>query len=162
MQKMTIQNKSQLTFGLLIAVITMIADQLSKWWMLDKLKITIRPPIEVTDFFNIVIVWNHGISFGMLAGHRVPFFLIGLALAIVAVLIRWLVKVADRSTALAIGLVIGGALGNVIDRIRFGAVADFFDFHAFGYHWPAFNIADSCIFMGVVVLCIQSIMHPQK
>ncbi len=140
--------------GLGIAVLAILIDQLVKWAILDGLDIANRPPIEVTPFFNLVMVWNYGVSFGMLAhpGSLVPYFLIAVALVIVGVMVVWLWQCRDRVIALAIGLVIGGALGNVIDRFRFGAVADFFDVHLMGWHWPAFNIADSAIFIGVVIL----------
>lgn len=155
-------HKRIVTLGWGLAFVTMLLDQLSKWVMLEKVQIHMRPPIEVTSFFNLVMVWNHGISFGMFSEHRLPYALIAVALVVITVLAFWLRKADDKLTAIGIGLVIGGAFGNIIDRVRFGAVADFLDFHAFGYHWPAFNLADSTIFIGVVVLCIQSIMHPQK
>lgn len=148
--------------SLMIALITLGIDQWNKWWFLNVFDIANRPPVEVTGFFNIVMVWNYGISFGMFSGHNQPIPLIIMALAIVLVLLVWLARSDDRLSMWGIGFVIGGALGNVIDRARFGAVADFFDFHVAGYHWPAFNIADSAIFIGVVVLCIQSIMQPPK
>ncbi|MDX2073289.1 MAG: signal peptidase II [Alphaproteobacteria bacterium] len=157
-----IANKKYFCASLLIAAVTLLLDQASKWWALDVVGLASRPPIEVTGFFNLVLVWNHGISFGMLSGHRLPLVLIALALVIVAVLLKWLASAHNRLMVAGIGLVIGGALGNVIDRARFGAVADFLDFHLYGMHWPAFNIADSAIFMGVVVLCIESIMHAPK
>lgn len=140
--------------GVLVALITIALDQLQKWHMLEVVRIAERPPIEVTPFFNLVMVWNTGISFGLFSGHdgAGALFLIALALVIVTVMAVWLWRSADRLLGVAIGLVIGGALGNVIDRVRFGAVADFFDLHFYGYHWPAFNIADSAIFIGVALL----------
>lgn len=157
-----ISNKRIMAGGLLVAFFTTLLDQWHKWWMLERLDIASQPPIAVTDFFNLVMVWNHGISFGMFSEHNQPLPLIIMAVAIIIVLLCWLAKSTDRLSLWGIGLVIGGAAGNIIDRARLGAVADFFDFHVFGYHWPAFNIADSAIFMGVVVLCIQSIMQPRK
>jgi signal peptidase II len=148
--------------GLGVALFIFIADQLCKWWMLEIIDIDARPPIEVTGFFNLVMVWNPGVSFGMFARHDMPMVLSAVAIAICCVLFMWLKKAETRYIAVALGLVIGGALGNVIDRFRFGAVADFFDFHLYGYHWPAFNIADSCIFIGVAVLLLDSIVTSQK
>jgi signal peptidase II len=118
--------------------------------------------IEITSFFNLTMVWNHGVSFGMFSSHQQPLLLSAVAALIVIVLLIWLAKSHDRYLTWGIGLIVGGAIGNIIDRLRFGAVVDFLDFHAFGYHWPAFNIADSAIFIGVVVLCIQSMMQPSK
>lgn len=134
----------------------LLADQLCKAWLLELTGYDVRAQIEWLPFFNIVLVWNRGVSFGMLSSHDQPLLLIGLSLLIIAILCRWLQKAQESASAAAIGIIIGGALGNIIDRLRFGAVADFFDFHLYGYHWPAFNIADSCIFIGVVVLCIRS------
>ena len=137
-----------------MAFVIIVMDQLSKWLMLSVVDIANRPPIEVTPFFNLVMVWNYGVSFGMLSqpGTNVVYFLIGVAFIMVGVLLFWLWRATDRWVASAIGLIIGGALGNVVDRFLYGAVADFFDFHVAGYHWPAFNIADSAIFIGVALL----------
>jgi signal peptidase II len=74
----------------------------------------------------------------------------------------WLYKAETRVTALALGLIIGGALGNVIDRVQFGAVVDFLDFHMMGYHWPAFNVADSGICIGAAMLILESLFQPGK
>jgi len=139
---------------LLAALVVMALDQFSKWYMLDMVGIAEREPIIVTGFFKLVMVWNYGISFGMLAhpGTSVPWFLQGVALTIAGVL-SWLACKTDvRAERLAYGLIIGGALGNVIDRMRFGAVADFFSFHIGAWHYPAFNVADAAIFCGVVWL----------
>lgn len=152
-----------LWLGLAASFFILAADQLCKWWMLEVIDIDARPPIEVTGFFNLVMVWNPGVSFGLFGRHDMPMVLSAVAVAICLILFLWLKKAETRYVALAIGLVIGGALGNVIDRLRFGAVADFFDVHLYGYHWPAFNIADSCIFIGVAVLLLDSIVtRPKK
>lgn len=151
-------------YGLLIAIIAIALDQLSKWIMLDVVGIATRPPIEVTPFFNLVMVWNYGVSFGMFSHPErwMVYVLIAVALAIVGFMLHWLWRAEKMWVALALGLVIGGALGNVIDRLRFGAVADFFDVHVAGYHWPAFNIADSCIFIGVALLIWDGLRHHKK
>ena len=123
-----------------------------------------HPPIAITGFFNLVMVWNPGISFGLLdgGGAWTRWALTGLAAAVVIGLTIWLRRVDRGHLAVAIGLVIGGAVGNVIDRLRFGAVADFLDFHLFGYHWYAFNIADSAIVIGVAVLLVDGLFaRPQ-
>lgn len=148
--------------ALLIAVVIIMFDQLSKWAILEHVLSPERPGIEITSFFNIVMVWNYGVSFGLFAGHRKPLILTAISLAIVLVLLIWLARNHDRLTAWAIGIVIGGAIGNVIDRLRFGAVADFLDFHIGTYHWPAFNIADSAIFIGVVLLVLSGMFKGDK
>ena len=140
--------------GAWVTAMVLLADQLHKWVMLELVNIDARPPIEVMPFFNLVMVWNPGVSFGLFGDHEGEraLFLILLALVIVVALAVWLWRCADGLIATALALVIGGALGNVIDRVRFGAVADFFDFHAYGWHYPAFNIADAAIFIGVCLL----------
>lgn len=146
--------------GWLIAAIAFVLDQLSKWFLLQAVDFGARS-ITVAPFFDLVMVWNRGVSFGMFAGDSARWPLIALAVVIVALLARWLARNPSRLATVAIGMVIGGALANVLDRLRFGAVADFFYFHIGPYGWPAFNIADSAICMGVALLCLES-MLPRK
>jgi signal peptidase II len=115
--------------------------------------------IEVLPFLNIVEVWNLGVSFGLLASNSSlgRWFLIVLALVITGFLLAWLWRLTELWPAMAIGLVIGGALGNVLDRLWLGAVYDFIDLHITGYHWPAFNLADSAITIGVVILVADAL-----
>ena len=144
--------------GLAVASVIVIADQVIKWWAIGVLG---EQPqgIEVLPFFNLVLVWNRGISFGIFGGGALPPWLLGaVALAVTLALVIWLRRVETRLLAATIGLVIGGALGNVIDRFRFGAVADFLDFHWGGYHWPAFNLADAAISIGVVILLLDALL----
>lgn len=147
--------------GMAIAGGVILFDQLSKWVMLDQL--SRMPFIEVSSFLNFVAVWNRGISFGLLDGgaDSMRWVLIAVALAITVALTWWLRTVDRTYLAVVIGLIIGGALGNVIDRVRFGAVFDFIDFHVFGYHWYTFNIADSAISVGVALLLIDSLFGPR-
>jgi signal peptidase II len=151
-------NWSGLRLGLPLAALIVVLDQLSKWWIVE---VVMQPPrvIPVLPFFNIVMGWNRGVSFGLFNEKSVlsQWFLPVLALVIVAALVVWLYRSEHRYTAVALGLVIGGALGNVIDRLHYGAVADFLDVHAFGYHWPAFNVADSAITVGAVMLVLESL-----
>lgn len=144
--------------GYAVAAAIVLADQLSKWWILAAV---MDPPREIAllPFFNLILAWNRGVSFGFLGelGWIGPWLLSGLAIAIVIALTVWLSRLSDRYNAISIGLIIGGALGNVIDRLRFGAVVDFLDVHAAGYHWPAFNLADSAITVGVAFLLIESL-----
>ncbi len=154
-------SRSLIALGLIAAAASVLLDQASKE-LAFKYFSEGQPEIQITSFFSLVRVWNFGISFGMFAGHRQPMILTGVSLVIIMVLLGWLTKTPYRMVAIALGLVIGGAIGNVIDRLRFGAVADFLDFHVLGYHWPAFNIADSSIFIGVVLLCIHSMFIESK
>ena len=108
--------------------------------------------VEVLPFLNLVRVLNDGVSFGMLGG-VVPWWgLVALAAVVVAWLLIWLWKAPDGLTGAALGLIIGGALGNILDRLRYQAVPDFLDFHFGTYHWPSFNLADVAIFCGVALL----------
>lgn len=141
----------------LIATAIFGLDVASKWWALGPMALGQRG-VEVTPFFNLVLVWNYGISFGMLSEHgdAVRLGLIAVTIAIIVGLCLWLRRVSDRYTASAIGLVLGGAVGNLLDRFRYGAVVDFLDFHWGPYHWPAFNVADSAIVVGVALLAWKS------
>jgi signal peptidase II len=141
-----------------LAAAVFVLDQASKWLILDLFSASPRV-IEVLPFFNLVLAWNRGISFGMFGGlgDWGPWILVGLALVICVVLVLWLAKAENRITAASLGLIIGGAAGNVVDRVRFQAVVDFLDVHAFGYHWPAFNVADSAICIGAVILILDSL-----
>ena len=149
--------------GLIVASAVIILDQATKWWVVT---ILMNPPrvVDVWPFFSVVMVWNRGVTFGFL--DDTPFWgqwaFVGLALAIVAVLLLWLRRVETKWRAAAIGLIIGGALGNVIDRVNYGAVADFLDFHVTGYHWPAFNIADSAITLGVAIMFFDALFKPKE
>lgn len=154
--------------GLILAAAVIVADQLSKWWIVERV---MRPEgvadtpfytplaLSLTPFFNLVMTWNRGVSFGVFNNHGDwnAVALSGLSLVIVVALLLWLRKTTSRLVALALGAIIGGALGNVIDRVRWGAVADFLDIHAFGWHWPAFNMADSAITIGAVLLVLDSL-----
>lgn len=127
-----------------------------------------QPPrvIPVLPFFNLVLVWNPGVSFGMFGDGSIGAWgLVLLAAGIVAALLWWLRKADTTLSIVSLGLVIGGAIGNVIDRLIHGAVVDFLDLHVAGWHWPAFNIADSAITIGVVLLLAESLFpsrHPLK
>ena len=145
-----------LKIGLSVGAIVVVLDQLTKWLIRDVVLDTARY-IEVTGFFNIVEVWNRGVSFGLFASDSpwTPYLLSALAIAISIVLIVWLRKAETTFLALALGFVIGGAIGNVFDRFIWGRVYDFLDFHAAGYHWPAFNVADAAISVGVGLILLD-------
>lgn len=156
---------------MVIAFIGLVADQLSKAYILYGLKLArdydgvlpvVQPfnqSIEITSFFNIVLVWNFGVSFGMFndgVGSATQTLLLSImTLTITGVIVYMLKTAQNKVAALAYSLVIGGALGNLIDRWLYGAVVDFLDFHAAGWHWPAFNVADSLIFIGVLLLVFE-------
>lgn len=116
--------------------------------------------IEIAPFFNLVLTLNRGISFGLFnQGSDVgPYVFLALSLAIVGGLLIWLRRIDRMWIAAAVGLIIGGALGNALDRLRHGGVVDFLDFHALSYHWPAFNLADTAIVIGVSFLLLEGMV----
>lgn len=138
---------------LLLSGVVVVLDQLSKYVVVEKL--ANQPPVEVTSFFNLLLVYNRGAAFSFLAGAggwQREFFT-GIALIASAWIIWLLYRHAQQTLfSLALAMVLGGAIGNVIDRVMIGAVVDFLDFHAFGWHWPAFNVADSAITCGAALL----------
>lgn len=142
--------------GLGIAGLVVVLDQISKPLMRDWLTVG---DIQLTSFLSLVKAWNRGVGFSLLTMNLPsgPYLLSALALAIAGAMLIWLFRVGRAVLALAIGLVIGGALGNVIDRLRLGAVFDFIDVHLGGYHWPAFNLADSALSIGVLLLIIDGL-----
>jgi signal peptidase II len=174
--------------GLAIICSVILLDQYTKWLVIDALRAATAPhpgfftwltsgnrisylltEREVFDrktlapFLNFVMVWNQGISFGMMdnqAPHMVQI-LIALSLTVSAGLMLWLSLSTEKNISLALGLIIGGALGNVADRVRFDAVEDFIDFHIQHYHWPAFNVADSCIVIGAGILMLISFLSKE-
>src|SRR6185436_20765409 len=146
-----------------IAAAVVVADQLTKWIVLGRFAPYER--LEVTGFFNMVLVFNKGAAFSFLAaaqGWQSPV-LAGFAL-IAAVVVSVLIykKPGQKLFCAGLALILGGAVGNVIDRLRFGHVVDFLDFHAMGWHWPAFNVADSAITIGAVLLILEGLVHQEK
>ena len=147
--------------GLAAAIAVVVLDQLSKAAVQGYFAGRAAGEHEnITSFFNIVLIYNRGMSFGLFNGagglNALLFSLV--AAVIVTALIYWLSRVESPLLAVAIGLIISGAIGNVIDRIRLGAVVDFLDFHAGSWHWPAFNVADSAICIGVAVMLLDGLL----
>lgn len=149
---MAARESSYLSWTIALAVAVIVADQVTKWLILDLM----QPPrvIEITGFFNLVLAFNRGVAFSFLASDLSwkPYLLAGIAILVSIALTVWVARQKDKLLALAGGAIVGGALGNAIDRFTQPGVVDFLDFHAMGYHWPAFNVADSFIVCGVVVL----------
>lgn len=113
--------------------------------------------VEITNFFNLVIVWNKGVSFGMFSNlEHAKYFIFLINIAIITYLFIWFYKNQKLYINFALSFILSGAFGNLIDRVINGAVADFLDFHLFGYHWPAFNLADSLVFIGVFMLIFEN------
>jgi signal peptidase II len=150
-------------FGLVVAALTCAFDQASKLWLLDVFDLADRGTVVVTSFFDLVLIWNTGISYGLFpqegpVGQGV---LMAVKAAAVVALWVWLARAGSRLTALALGLIIGGAIGNAIDRLAYGAVADFALFHitteSFNFRWYVFNLADVAIVAGVAGLLYESL-----
>ena len=147
-------------YAYVLAAAAVILDQLSKWWVLNGLHLDERGHIPLLPFFSLTMVMNQGVSYGLLwAQNNLQRYLLVGAAAIVVVILAFWVRRTDRPLfATAIGLVIGGAIGNnLIDRVRIGQVVDFLDFAALGFPW-VFNVADSAISVGVVLLLIDSFL----
>lgn len=146
--------------GLTVAALAAFLDQLSKALVYGYLLQT-APMVRVTSFFNLVAAWNTGVSFSMFndMGKTGVYVLSAFSLVVACGLIYWLSKEVSLYMRVALGLVIGGALGNVIDRLRFGAVFDFLDVHAASYHWPAFNLADSFICIGAMLIICDGLFR---
>lgn len=142
--------------GVLVAALAV--DMLTKWLILN---VVMTPPrvIAITPFFNLVLGFNPGISFGMFRDLFLerPMVLVGIKVAIIIALLVWALRTDKRAEAVALGMIAGGAAGNVVDRASRGAVTDFLDFHVGAWHWPAFNTADAAITVGAVLLFVSSV-----
>ena len=157
--------KNRLLLPLLVVSLVVLIDQLSKAWILYEFE---NPEIvrHVLPFLDIVLTWNKGIGFGFLKANEVwqMVALIMIAVGISAVLGVWISKTTDKFQIVYLSMIIGGAIGNIIDRLRFGAVVDFIfvPVYILGYRFPAFNIADSAITVGVCLLLIESYVRKKK
>lgn len=153
----------------LIAGIVLVTDQISKFVIMER---WLRPAgvtetpffsdvvVELTPFFNLIMAWNTGISFSLLSAESEAgrWGLIALQSAITMGVLWWSRSFTTRLAIVGAGLIVGGAIGNIIDRVRFAAVADFFDFHVAGWHFATFNVADSCISVGVGLWLLDAVV----
>lgn len=145
--------------GLAVLTVTFLLDQANKFWMLDVYGIEDRGRVTVTPFLDLVFVKNIGISYSMFdqSTYTGQLVLTGAAIAASLALWIWLARGGtSRLMAWSLGLIIGGALGNAVDRVRLGGVADFYSLHAYGFYWYVFNIADVAIVAGVLGLLYDS------
>lgn len=149
--------------GLSVAALILVLDQASKYYVMHHI-LGAYALINYTSFFNLVQAWNTGVSFSMFNnwGYLGVIALSGVALTIVGFLVYWLYTEKSRYNQVALGFIIGGAIGNVIDRIRLGAVFDFLDFYVGDRHWPAFNLADSFICIGAFMIILYSLVNYKK
>ena len=149
--------------GLLVAFAAIVIDQVTKYVIINHV-LAEYAAIIVAPFFAVVRAWNTGVSFSMFNNFGINgvYILSGVALIIVAMLLKWLKGERNKVIQVALGMIIGGALGNVIDRIRLGAVFDFLDFYVGDYHWPAFNAADSFICIGATIIVVHGLFFNKK
>lgn len=145
--------------GVLSAVMTLALDQAHKAYMEYVFFPAHAPPVKIGPYFDLMMAWNSGVSYSMFSAHTASgrFWLLAITLAATLALAVWLARVGKPMVAIGIGLLIGGALGNALDRFRFGAVADFFYFHIGGFSWYIFNIADCGIVAGVGLLLLDGL-----
>ncbi|MBR0929359.1 signal peptidase II [Bradyrhizobium diazoefficiens] len=155
---------SPLGAGILAALATLVADQASKLWLLNGFDLARRGVVKVTPFFDLVLAWNIGISFGWLQndGQAAQLALMAVKVIAVVALAIWMARSQTRLATIALGLIIGGAIGNGIDRLAYGAVVDFALFHieigGNTYNWYVFNLADVAIVAGVAGLLYDSFL----
>ncbi len=139
----------------IVSAAVIVLDQLTKFLILDNLRLL---PIKVLPFFNVVLAWNRGISFGLFNYHNAWVFwiLTTIAVIIVAGIFLYALSQKSQKKTIYLAMIMGGAFGNIMDRLFHGAVVDFLDFHLYNYHWPAFNVADSSIVVGVFLLMLDN------
>ena len=150
-------------FGLVIAFCALVLDRVSKWWIMDILELPKIQMVQILPIFNLQWVENRGVSFGMLSAESDlgRWALVGMTALIAIGLGIWLKTVQTRLLGVAIGLVIGGAIGNIYDRAVFGYVADFLQFHVGDWSFAVFNVADSCITVGAMLLIWDTFFGPE-
>jgi signal peptidase II len=156
---MTTRNSLTL-LGLVAAIVVLAADQASKWWILDVVRLPDIGQIVLLPVLNFTMVWNRGVTFGLLTGFGQWSYLLlaAVALAVVVILVIWLRRAESPLVATALGVIVGGALSNVVDRLRFGAVVDFIHAHIGNWSWYVFNVADAAIVCGVAALVLDSLL----
>ena len=145
------------------AAAVVLADQLTKWLVLSHF--APGEHVELTGFFNMILVFNKGAAFSFLAaapGWQTPLLAVFAVVAALVVAVLLVRSPERRVLCAGLALILGGALGNLVDRLRFGQVVDFLDFHAAGWHWPAFNVADSAITIGAALLILDGFRRHEK
>lgn len=146
--------------GLAVGALVLVADQASKYWIINGLQLQSLGSVAVLPVLNLTWVENRGITFGLLRGDGATsaIILAAVALAVVVALLVWLRRAERALVAVALGSIAGGAVGNVLDRLRLGYVVDFIHAHAFGWSWYVFNVADAAIVCGVAALVLESVL----
>jgi signal peptidase II len=149
---------------ILAGLFVIVLDQLTKSWVVQYFVVpNSRDPIPLLGpFLELAYVQNSGVAFSLLTSDSIKFLFIALAIAVIGYLYWRNRENGSLLLKFSFGLVVGGALGNLIDRLRYGQVVDFLDFHAAGWHWPAFNVADSAIVVGVGLMLIDSLIGEKR
>ncbi|HXY89760.1 MAG TPA: signal peptidase II [Xanthobacteraceae bacterium] len=147
-------------FGLAVAALTLVADQATKLFVLYGLRLGVNDVVAIAPFCDLVLAMNRGISYGLLPQDSEfgRWILVMVNLAAAGAFVLWLRRVRSRLLAAALGFLLGGALGNAIDRAAYGAVVDFISLHALGWRWYVFNVADAAIVAGVIGLLYDALV----
>jgi signal peptidase II len=150
--------------GFLLALVTFVADQASKIYLLFGYDLPMREPVAIGPFMTLIVVWNRGISYGLFQqGTDIGrWLLVGLSIVATIAILFWIRLAQGRLLVVALGLLAGGAAGNAVDRAAYGAVFDFVQLHAAGYSWYVFNIADVAIVAGVAGLLYDSVILDRR
>ncbi|GJD47843.1 Lipoprotein signal peptidase [Methylobacterium crusticola] len=153
-----------LPVGLLVALATLVLDQASKLGLLFLADLPVRQPVVLAPFAQLVVVWNHGVSYGLFQqdGALGRWALVGISLAASVALAAWMARAGSRLLAASLGLIVGGALGNAVDRAAYGAVFDFVHLHAGAWSWYVFNVADAGIVFGVAGLLYDGLVLERR
>lgn len=148
-----------LGLGIVAAAVVFVADLASKLWVLDGLALEATGPIRITPWLEFVLVWNRGVSYGLFQqdGETGRWILVGVTVVATVALAAWMARTTSRLSALALGLVVGGAVGNGVDRVVYGAVVDFVHFHVADFSWYVFNVADAAIVAGAALIVLEAL-----
>lgn len=150
--------------GAVLALITLVLDQASKLYLLFGYDLPLKEPLVLAPFLELLVVWNRGISYGLFQQESEfgRWALLAVSVAAAVGLSIWMARAASRLLAASLGLIIGGALGNAIDRIAYGAVFDFVHVHVGSFSWYVFNVADAAIVAGVIGLVYDSLVLDRR
>ena len=150
--------------GVAAALVTLVLDQITKLYTLFVYDLPVREPVRLTPFLDLIVVWNRGISYGLFQQHTEAgrWILVVVSLAAALALSVWIRRAEGRLLAACLGLIVGGAIGNAIDRVAYGAVFDFIHFHIGSFSWYVFNVADAAIVAGVVGLIYDSFVLEKR
>lgn len=148
-----------LKVGVGVAALVFIVDLASKLWVLDGLALEATGPIRITPFLDFILVWNRGVSYGLFQqdSDLGRWLLVGVTVVATIALAAWMVRTTSRLSAVALGLVVGGAVGNGVDRVVYGAVVDFVHFHVADFSWYVFNVADAAIVAGAALIVLEAL-----